>query len=173
MSGIVLLRRKNLYSHERFDIEFRLRLPALGKSMADKILSIVLVVAILGAVGTLIYVVATPKVGERFTEFYILGEEGKATDYPKELVVGEEGKVVIGIVNHEYETVNYQVAVVVNDVMDHEVGPIALMHEEKWEAEVSFIPKAAGDNQKVEFFLYKNGETEPSEQLRLWIDVAE
>ncbi len=41
--------------------------------------------------------------GERFTEFYILGLEGKADNYPDELTVGEEGRVILGIVNHEHE----------------------------------------------------------------------
>lgn len=50
--------------------------------------------SILGAIGTLAYVIITPKAGERFTEFYILGLEGKADNYPDELTVGEEGRVI-------------------------------------------------------------------------------
>ena len=74
----------------------------------DKTLSIVLAIVILGALGMLGYAIANPKVGERFTEFYIEGLEGKAADYPEELVVGEEGKVIVGIINREHETVPYQ-----------------------------------------------------------------
>ena len=51
-----------------------------GKGSVDKILSIILIAAILGVVGTLGYAIAIPKVGERFTEFYVLGLEGKAID---------------------------------------------------------------------------------------------
>lgn len=36
------------------------------------------------------YIIASPKVGEKFTKFYILGLTGRATDYPKELAMGEE-----------------------------------------------------------------------------------
>ena len=69
----------------------------MGGEAWDKVLSIVLVTAILGALGMLIYVVAVPKTIGEFTEFYILGLGGKATDYPQRLVVGDEGKVITGI----------------------------------------------------------------------------
>jgi len=37
----------------------------------------------------IVYVIVTPKQGEKFTEFYILGPEGMADDYPTDLAVGE------------------------------------------------------------------------------------
>ena len=79
--------------------------------MTDKVLSVVLIVVIVGAIGTLGYVLATPNVGEKFTEFYILGLEGRAGHYPEELKVGEEGRVILGIVNHEQERASYKVEV--------------------------------------------------------------
>jgi uncharacterized membrane protein len=131
------------------------------------------VLAIGGALGTLGYVIATPRVGERFTEFYILGLEGRAEDYPRELRVGEEGRVIVGIINREHETVSYRVEVRIEGVINNEVGPIALEHDEKWREIVSFTPHRAGDGQKVEFLLYKNGEVEPYLRLHLWLDVTE
>ncbi|MEA2085465.1 MAG: DUF1616 domain-containing protein [Chloroflexota bacterium] len=148
-------------------------MPGWGGSTWDKVLSVVLVVAILGALGTLGYVIAAPKVGERFTEFYILGMEGKAADYPRELEVGERAEVIVGIVNHEYEPVSYRVEVRVGGVGNDEVGPVLLEHEQKWEGAVSFTPGKAGGKQKVEFILYKSGEAGPClEPLHLWIDVS-
>ncbi len=36
------------------------------------------------------------------------------------------------------------------------------------------MPEVAGENQKVEFLLYKDAETEPClEPLRLWVDVKQ
>jgi len=63
---------------ERLTLSFNLSLPPWrGQSFVDKILSIILIAAILGARGTLGYVIVTPKVGEKFTEFYVLGLEAR------------------------------------------------------------------------------------------------
>ncbi len=137
----------------------------------DKALSIILVIVILGALGTLGYAIARPKAGERFTEFYIEGLEGKAADYPEELVVGGEGKVIVGIINREQETVTYRVEVAIDGVKNNEVGPVALDHDGKWEEIIGFTPGRAGDNQGVEFLLYKQGQEEVYQRLHLWVDV--
>jgi len=174
MSGIAWLRRRRLLGEERFGIEFHLALLGWSGGTWDKVLSVTLVVVILSALGIIGYVIATPKVGEGFTEFYILRPEGETTGHFKQPKVGEEGEVVIGITNHEYETVSYRIEVRISGAGNSEVGPIVLKHDEKWEREISFVPERAGDNQKVEFFLYKNGEVKPIfEPLRVWIDVKE
>lgn len=173
-SAIAWFRRKRLPIDERFSVEFHLAFPGWRGGRLDGVLSIILVVAILGALGAMGYVIATPKIGEKFTELYILGIENKATDYPRELKLGEEARVIIGIVNNEYETISYRVVARINGVECNEVGPVVLEHDEKWEGKIIFIPEVAGPNQKVEFFLYKNGEAEPClEPLRLWINVKQ
>ena len=174
MSIIAWVRRKRLLEWNRFDIEFQLRLSGRGESAWDKVLSVALVIAVLGALGMLGYVLATPKVGEEFTEFYIVGQEGEATDYLEELKVGEVGRVVVGVINREYRTVSYRVEVRVDGVKNNDVEPPALENNEKWEGEISLVPEVAGESQKVEFFLYKDGEAQPClSPLRLWIDVTQ
>jgi len=79
------------------------------KSRVDRILTIVLSLSILIAVLTTIYVIAVPKEGERFTEFFILGEQQKAADYPDHIVVGEQYPLYIGIGNHEYRSITYMI----------------------------------------------------------------
>jgi len=181
-SGVAWYRRGRLAPEEVFRVPFNIKLPSWqGQSMADKVLSVVLMVAISGAIGTLGYVVATPKIGERFTEFYILGPEGKAANYTRELKVGEEGRVILGIVNHEQEEASYEVEVWIDgekaklrvEGEDKDEIRVGLQHEGKWEKEVGFVPQTAGENQKVEFVLYKDGETYFEEPLHLWIDVEE
>ncbi len=77
----------------------------------DKILSIVLLISIIAAIGTTIFVIAFPKEGEKFTEFYILGEKRMAADYPDRLFIGEEYSMYIGVGNHEYRNVSYTIEV--------------------------------------------------------------
>ena len=173
-SAIAYYRRRRVSIEERFTVSFQIALPRLGGlSNLDKALSIVLVLSILGAIGALGYVVAAPRAGEQFTEFFVLGLEGEVEDYPREFVVGEEGKVTLGIVNHEGQETSYYIEVTIDGVKNTEIGPLVLADEGKWEQEVSFVPQVAGDDQKVEFLLYKNGESEPYQTLHLFIDVRE
>ena len=170
-SIIAWLRRGRLPEPERFGIEFQMRLPGWGRGSWDRGLSIILTLAILGTLGMLGYALTSPKVGERFTEFYIGRLEGKDAGYPKELVVGGEGKVIVGIINREQETVTYLVEVAIDGVKNNEVGPVALDHNGKWEEIIGFTPGRVGDNQKVEFLLYRQGQNEVYQRLHLWVDV--
>lgn len=173
-SVIAWIRVRKLPEGERFDIEFQLGRLGLSGSTYNKVLSLLLAIIILTAIGTFVYVIVKPEGEERFTEFYMLGPVGKVSDYPSGLEVGEEGKVILGIINHEGETVNYNVEVAIDGVKLGKEEMVILGHEEKWEGEVTFTLGVAGDNQKVEFRLRKNGDAEPSlEPLHLWIDVSE
>jgi len=156
MSAVAWYKRRRYLPGDRFSVAFlyRLRLPGLKwQEMAgwDKVLSIALVISILGAIGTLAYVIATPQVGEKFTEFYILGPQGQAANYPDELVVGEEGNVILGIVNREQQTMSYRVEVwVIKGEEEDQVNiwldddelaeiEVELAHEETWENAIGFV----------------------------------
>ncbi len=77
----------------------------------DRALTIVLVLAILSSVVALVYVIAVPRQGEAFSEFYLLGPGGKATNYPHNLTIGENASVTVGLANHNYRTIDYTVEV--------------------------------------------------------------
>ena len=140
--------------------------------MWNKILTTIAIIAVLGTLGALIYVTATSKTGETFTEFYILGPEGKAENYPEELSLGEEGQVIIGIINREQRPVTYHVDVIIDGIRNNQAGPVSMENDMKWEVELSFVPQVTGDNQRVEFILYKNGEDKPyMDPLYLIVDV--
>lgn len=142
-------------------------------STRDKALSSILGLLILATIGVIVCVSHSPPARGRFTEFYILGVEGKAEVYPEELVMGEKGRVILGIVNCEYQKMGYRVVVRIDGMQNVEIRPVVLEHEEQWEQEVSFIPAKAGDNQKVDFLLFKEGKLEPYNSLHLWVDVME
>ena len=141
--------------------------------LRDRVLSIILIIIIMGALGALGYIILAPKVGEKSTEFYVLGLGGEAAGYPTDLSVGEEGRVIAGIINREHKTVNYRVEMRIDGVRNNEVGPLELEHDEKWEEIVSFTSDRVGDGQKVEFLLYKDEESESYQNLYLWVNVKE
>ena len=162
----------------------------------NKILTVVLVGAILCALGFLGYILATPKLTERFTEFYILDRDGQTDSYPVELItdnnqviqvkyrdgVTEESDyayIKVGIVNYENKQVQYMVsaevdgkpvAVYFGGKQVWSVGPPVLARNEKWEQVIGFALLATGDNQKVEFILDKDG-AQNTDTLHLRIDV--
>jgi uncharacterized membrane protein len=108
-------RRALLPPEERYHVPFREAWRSFraeffgGGTRLDRVLSVLLLIAIVAAVTATVYVIIVPKEGERFTEFYILGATGKAADYPADLFVGRDEKLIIGIGNHEYRNVSYTV----------------------------------------------------------------
>jgi uncharacterized membrane protein len=173
-SAIAYYRRRRLPTGERFAFSFQISLPRWAElSPINRALSIVLVLTMLGAMGVLGYVIAAPRGEERFTEFYLLGPEGTTENYPRELEVGEKGIVTLGIVNHERQEVSYHVEIRINGVKNGELGQLVLAQGEERKEEVSFVPQGAGDNQRVEFLLYRSEEEEPCTTLHFFTDVNE
>ncbi len=82
----------------------------------------------------------THPVEEDFTEFYILGLDGKAEGYPSELDVGEEGEVILGISNRENQPMSYLAKMTVAGIPEKEIGPLELKDDETWEEVVGFTP---------------------------------
>jgi uncharacterized membrane protein len=174
MAGIAWYRRRRFTPEQRFEFQFRPRLAQFWgrQNRWDRVLLGLLVVAIIGAIGMLVYVTQPPKVEETFTEFYILGPEGRAENYPRVLALGEKTKVTIGIVNREHEVTEYTVRIIIGGQKVEEVGVIAVAPGGKWEQEVSFAPTEVGENQLVEFKLYKRGGSKAYHVLNLWVDVV-
>ncbi|HAU30922.1 MAG TPA: hypothetical protein DCW46_01240 [Desulfotomaculum sp.] len=174
VSGIAFFRRKKLSQEECYCPAFEINIPQLQEfAKIDKILSVLLVTAILFAIGSIVYVIVTPKVGEKFTEFYILGTDGKAEGYPHELAVSEKGFVITGITNHEFNVEKYTMEVAVDGGLQKRLGPIELAHEEKWENKVDFSYGQPKKNVKVEFLLYREGDKKPYRSLHLWVNVLQ
>ena len=184
MCGAAYYRRKQIPDNERFEVHFKtfalaLKAEILEKpeTKIDKILTVILIFSILASVGTLVYVIMTPKEGEHFTEFYILGPEGMADNYPTLYAPGENGTVIVGIANHEYRTVNYSMEMWLENTsldLPENLRHISLGHNATWEEPVIITPPFEGKDMKLEFLLFN--ETEkivPYRDLHLWINVTE
>ena len=173
-SMVALFRRRNLPKSEEFEPGIQVKMPRWGgASRLDKALSVGLLLATVGAIVVLVYVVATPKAEEPFTDFYIMGAEGLIEDYPQEVVLGEKTEVTLGIINHEHREASYRVEVIFDGERAQEMGPIGLTHEQEWREKVALVPVKVGEDQKVEFLLYEGGGSEPYLTLHIWLDVIE
>jgi uncharacterized membrane protein len=95
---------------ERLAVSLTISMPK-SENRIDRLLTIILGIAIVVAIAALMYVIIAPKTGEKFTEFYLLNTERRADDYPTNLTVGEDASVIIGVVNHEYRPITYTVEV--------------------------------------------------------------
>ncbi len=85
--------------------------PFKTKSTLEKVLIVFLGLSILLTFSAFLYVAQNPLIGESFTEFYVLGPEGKIAKYPLNLSIGDNGTVIIGVANHEYTPLNYTVEI--------------------------------------------------------------
>ena len=173
LSIIAWFRLRSLDKTDRFSINIYIKFTPWGENKLDKILSIILIIAVAASIGVLIYAIAAPKVGEKFTELYVIGLNGQAGNYPTEIPVGEEASVILGAVNHEHESIDYIVTIVVNGSTYGEEYEFSLDNDESWEQVVSFSADSVGDNQKVEFLLYKKGQTDVYLSVHLWVDVGQ
>jgi uncharacterized membrane protein len=204
MAAAAYWRRMSLPVEERFSIQFRDTISnwkgeilADDKGRLDKALTIILIITILLSIVALVYVIVTPKQGEKFTEFYILGPGGKAYDYQTIVQAGNSSTVIVGVVNHEYALVNYTMSISINNTPVNNtlmnttafndnsrrdfpfIYPImsmnlTLQHNETWEKPVSYVLNHTGDRQKLEFLLYREGNfTSSYRDLHLWVNVSQ
>ena len=172
------VRRSRIREADRFWVDFGAFFKSIKDSFktsdtkTDKILTAVLIISIVLALSVTVYVIVTPKEGEKFTEFYVLGPGGMAEEYPTNLAVGEEGEVIIGVVNHEYANTSYQLEVMLNGEVINEKS-FDLVHNETWESPFVFRVTRAGEDQKLEFLLYKDWMVgDAYRSLHLWVDVT-
>ncbi|MGB9980542.1 DUF1616 domain-containing protein [Methanobacterium sp.] len=175
LSVFAYIRRLKVPIGERFDIKIGKQFKAAKEllkvdSKTDKILAVLLICSMLFASITIIYTIATPKQDAKFTQFYILGPNGKADNYPTNLTYGETGNITVGIINHEYTDVSYKMVIKLNNIPIKEEN-ITLSNGAKYEKPFTFSIYNDNKNQKLEFLLYKLPDDKYIYQsLHLWIN---
>ena len=197
--AVAAQRRVALPESERFAVPYRAWITAGRRELfepddrVDAALSVLLVVSVLLAVGSVGYAVAVPPQGEEFTEFYLLSEtpEGElvADDYPETMTQGETAELIVGIGNNEYETTSYTVVVQLQAVETANNSTTVLerteidrfdatvAHNETHRERHTLRPTRTGENLRVQYLLYEGPPpSEPTEEnayreLHLWVDV--
>jgi uncharacterized membrane protein len=120
---------------------------------------------------------------EPSTEFYILGPDGTAKNYPTNYVLGENGTVIVGIINHEQKPINYTIEVRLEDTLlplPADWKNIYIENNETLEKAVTITPPFVGTHMNLNFLLYNNDKKDmleenvsvPYRNLNLWINVT-
>mgnify|MGYP000072886533 CR=1 FL=1 len=135
-------------------------------------LACVLLIGSLGVVYTAL-IAETPE--KSFTEFYLLGPNGSASDYPTNLTTGDSGEVTVGVVNNEHQSMTYRIVIELDNRTTTE-RTIELSQGQRWEDELSFTVTDPGES-RAEILLYRGTAStdsrSPYRTLRLPVEVRE
>ncbi len=198
MSGIALSRWALNSSENPLMFEARLRLPGWSGGPLSKILTLILMLAVIAVVVTIGLAINMPKNGEKFSEFYLLGANSKADDYPTIFMFykgqvttvsydggenwfeGQLGQITVGIVNQEKKDMKYTLQLQIDGQPVNleyggktlsQIDQIELRDGEKWEKAIGFAPVHEGESQKAEFLLFEAGSAVPIQKLQIWVNA--
>ncbi|WP_255192394.1 DUF1616 domain-containing protein [Natronobeatus ordinarius] len=198
-TAVAAVRRRQLPADERFQVPYRDWLEAgraellEPETRLDGVLNVLLVLSILLAVGTLTFAIVVPPQGEQFSAIYILTEDDDgdrvAANYPTEFELGQPQEIVVGVDNHEHDTVDYTVVVLEQEVthagnetvveQQRELDRYSprLAHNESWLHSHALEPTLVGEDVRLVWLLYVDEvPEEPSMDdteysVHLWVDV--
>lgn len=127
----------------------------------NKFLLVILALTIIGLTAAIVYISVVPHSEDKFTEFYLLNKDGKASDYPGDIAAGQPAIVTLGIVNHEGDTAKYRIQATCDGAIISTIETGAVLNGQKWERTVDIYTICEASTQAIKFFLYMNGETTP------------
>jgi uncharacterized membrane protein len=173
-SGLAIFRRWRLSPYEPYPV-----IPPFnpfgwwqGQKIWVKIGLVVGVPLLVGAIVLLIALLALPDPATKYTEFYLVGNEGLAENYPRNANVGSPVQLKFGLVNHEGKAMRYQ-KIEARRATETLVsyGPITLANESSVVQPITFSINSPGSDQKVEILLFLDGSNNPYRRLYLWLNV--
>jgi uncharacterized membrane protein len=203
VSGFIIIaslvgwyRRNRLPKDERFAIVIDVKVDFAGMPLVDKALTIGIVVMLVASVVVLGWAIATPRTGERFTQLAILGPGGMATDYPRNMTVGETKTVLLSVESLEHVTMDYSIVIVLTNQSDssfqvgdgtidwngmHALTPrigieqnFTINHREYYNQTLNFTVSSPGE-WKMQFLLYTQGQAldqNAYREVHLWLNVT-
>jgi uncharacterized membrane protein len=196
VSAVAWYRRLRLPEDERFTIKLDLKLDFKGMPLVDRLLTMGIVIMLVASVVVLAWAVTTPRVGERFTQLAILGPEGTASNYPRNLSIGQEATVLLSVRSYEHEVSDYTIVLVLTTALDynftvgsygidwngsHALSPFTgiaqnftLDHLDYYNQTFNFSVTASG-TWKLQFLLYKDDQLitpESYREVHLWLTVT-
>lgn len=167
-AGLASWRQHRLQPAERASMISRGLDLGRGPRQARIVLATLIAVMLL-AVVVLVASVLAPV--DRGTELYVLGSDGQAERYPRNIGAGQSLVVTVGIVSHEPRETTFRLTER-HDGFERELRVVPLAPGETWQDSVQFpAPTVERPDQPIEILLYRPDRSEPHRQLRLWLNV--
>ena len=181
-SVIAYLGRRKLPVEDRFSLNPACALLRLKSGVFDNNTKLengliaIAFIAVLLTVGALAYFAVTPGHGEHYTNFYLLGKDHVAANYPVTFVAGEPKPVLVGVMNHEGQDQAYTVVVALNNssnVTKLYSEKVNLGDNQTWEKAIDLKPDRPGTMMNLEFLLYRGDEmVVPYRECNLWVNAT-
>lgn len=174
-------RRHKLPAVERFSpdmvsilLDVRKSLFTPDENHLNNTLSIITILIILVIILMSAYFLLIPVPGESYTEFYILGTDGKIGNYPVDFSLGDNKSILVNVANHERRTVNYDLVISLNDsTRPIYTDQFTLADNQTWNKSVVLKPDLSGTNLKLMFLLYADRNMNaPYRECHLYVNVT-
>lgn len=109
--------------------------------------------------------------GRSFTEFYVLGTESLAQNYPSALRVGSPTLLTTTVINRESHAAQYVVMARIADQVLGQSDPVTVAAGASADLTVTVLPLAKDTDVPLDLDLMRDGQTGVYRRLRLWVDV--
>jgi uncharacterized membrane protein len=173
LMAVAMARRLNFLAEQAYAPQLRLQ-PHLWWSTLGiterRLLTMLAVTLLLAGLATT-WILVVPSDADFMTEFFILGKDGLAEDYPKSIHVDDPFMLTVGVTNLERKPATYWIIIKVGDRLIGSIEPFSLGIEDTWRDQLSLTMPEAGDNQRVDILLGRENFIFPYRSLRLWVDV--
>jgi uncharacterized membrane protein len=139
-------------------------------------LAVVFASVLLACIGATAYIILNPVPADSFTELFLLGPDGRADNYPKALVVGENKTIIASVENHEHADTWYDLAVTYNNSTTEKIAYLEhflLEDNGTWQKPFVIQPDIPGNRVKIGFQIYLNGDmSTPYRECHIWMNVS-
>lgn len=173
-AALALYRRRHIPETEQYQLSLDLHITRgwlQEENRGIRILAYVLIAAFVVIMLTSVALLTLQQPGEQFTEFYVLGAENMAQDYPRVVQLDQDVAVTVGITNREGRQTTYHLTIYNDGTLIADGPDITLEDDETIETPVSFSPVETGENVPIEFRLFRDDDSSPCCTLRLWLNV--
>ena len=173
--GVSFVRRARISYDEvaRPVLEFHPRSWWRAQSRGTRLLTIGATVVICAVFAYGIALLTLPDSDAALTEFYVLGANGQAQDYPRETTTGKSMTVTLGITNRVGTAQRYRAEVRSGDKVLAKTDAVTLNDGATWQQPVQYALNTVGDDQVVDIILFVGDSATPYRILHLMVNVRQ